>query len=69
MMSERNTQTLLEWRSEATRLGWEWMSGRLMSGSVRLGAEVGSGGWLCVGLCCFSGGWTFTSIRPAALFL
>lgn len=35
---------LLEWMSEATRLGWEWMSGRLMSGSGRPGAEGGCEG-------------------------
>lgn len=65
----KETQTLLEWMSEATRLVWEWMSGRLISGSGRLGAEGGSEGWICVWLCCFSGAWAFTSIRPAARFL
>lgn len=46
-------QTLLEWTSEATRLGWEWMSGRLISGSVRVGTEGVTEGWLWV--CVFSG--------------
>jgi len=60
-------QTLLEWMSEATRLGCEGMSGRLMSGGGRPGAEVGREGGLWVWLCCFSGAWAFASIRPAAL--
>lgn len=49
----QGAQTLLEWTSEATRLGWEWISGRLISGSVRVGTEGVTGGWLWV--CVFSG--------------
>ena len=62
-------QTLLVWMSDVTKLLLEWMSGRLISGRGRLGAEGGTEGWLCIWLCCFSGAWAFTSIKPAARFL
>lgn len=70
---QKEAQTFLEWTSGATRLVWEWISGRLISGGGGggggLGTEGGSEGWLCVWLCRFSGVWVFTSIRPAARFL
>lgn len=63
------TQTLLEWTSEAGRLGWEWMSGRLISGSCRFGGEGNNRNWAWAWPCCFSGSWALASISPAARFL
>lgn len=55
VMTEENTQTLLEWMSGATRLWCEWISGRLISGSGRRSAGGGTEGWLWVWLGGFSG--------------